>query len=196
MAALFSIWLFLMTEQTYKLDKLNVLIVDDSKHMRNLIRSLLNVFGVGAIQEASDGREAFIKLAAGGYDLILCDLVMEPVSGMDFIDRVRKGKDSPDPFIPIIAVTGYTEQFRVTAARDIGINEILAKPISAKELAARIQSVIENPRPFVRTKTYFGPDRRRKKEEQTFYDGVERRRSNLGGDLGLSDPGLGLSDDF
>ena len=182
--------------QPYKLDKLNVLVIDDSKHMRTLIRSLLVAFGVGSVQEAGDGREGFIKLAQGGFDLILCDLVMEPVSGLDFIERVRKGKDSPDPFIPIIAVTGYTEQYRVMTARDSGVNEILAKPISAKELAIRVQSVIEQPRPFVRTKTYFGPDRRRRNEEQTFYDGVERRRANLGGNLGLSDAGLGLSDDF
>lgn len=175
---------------SYKLDKLNVLIVDDSKHMRQLMRSLLHAFGVGYVQEAVDGREAFIRLSQGGFDLILCDLVMEPVNGLDFVERVRKGKDSPDPFVPIIAVTGFTEQYRVMVARDAGVNEVLAKPISAKELATRIQAVIENPRPFVRTKTYFGPDRRRKREDQTFYDGVERRRGNLGGDMGMSDPGL------
>ena len=179
-----------MNDQAYKLDKLNVLIIDDSKHMRQLMSSLLRAFGVGYIQEAVDGREAFLRLTQGGFDLILCDLVMEPISGLDFVQRVRQGKDSPDPFIPIIAVTGFTEQYRVMMARDAGVNEVLAKPISAKELAMRIQSVIENPRPFVRTRSYFGPDRRRKKEDQTFYDGVERRRAALGNDLGLSDPGL------
>ena len=180
---------------TYKLDKLNVLIIDDSKHMRTLMRSLLNAFGVGFIQEAADGREGFIRLCQQGFDLVLCDLVMEPVDGMAFIERVRRGKDSPDPFIPIIAVTGFTEQFRIMTARDAGVNEVLAKPISAKEIATRVTAVIENPRPFVRTKTYFGPDRRRRKEEQSFYEGVERRKANLGNDLGLSDPGLGLTDE-
>lgn len=184
-----------MNDVAYKLDKLNVLIIDDSKHMRNLIRSLLHAFGVGFIQEAADGKEGFVRLCQQGFDLVLCDLVMDPVDGMAFVERVRRGKDSPDPFIPIIAVTGFTEQYRIMMARDAGVNEVLAKPISAKELAARISAVIENPRPFVRTKTYFGPDRRRRKEEQTYYDGVERRRANLGGDLGLSDPGLGLSDE-
>ncbi len=185
-----------MTEQpTYKLDRLNVLIIDDSKHMRTLMRSLLNAFGVGYVQEALDAKEGFLKLCQQSYDLVLCDLVMDPVSGIEFVDRVRKGKDSPDPFVPIIAVTGYTEQFRIMQARDAGVSEVLAKPISAKELAVRITAVIENPRPFVRTKTYFGPDRRRRKEEQTFYEGVERRRSSLGSDMGLSDPGLGLTED-
>ncbi|MGE0251397.1 MAG: response regulator [Dongiaceae bacterium] len=181
-----------MVEQspTYRLDRLNVLVVDDSKHMRHLIRTLLNAFGVGYVQEAGDGKEAFVRLCQQGYDLVLTDVVMEPVDGISFIERVRKGKDSPDPFIPIIAVTGYTEQFRVYQLRDVGVTEILAKPISAQELAARISAVIENPRPFVRTKTYFGPDRRRHKEGEFFYDGIERRRSNQGSGMSLSDPGL------
>ena len=182
------------TPEPYKLDKLSVLVVDDSKHMRNLMRSLLNAFGVGYVQEAQDGREGFMRLCQNGFDMILCDLVMEPVDGMALIERIRKGKDSPDPFVPIIAVTGYTEQFRIAQARDAGVNEVLAKPISAKELAVRIQAVIENPRPFVRTKQYFGPDRRRRKEDDVYYDGVERRRTNLGGDMGLSDPGLSGDD--
>ena len=58
-------------------------------------------------------------------------------------------------------LTGHTEKARVTAARDAGITEFLAKPISAKALYQRIVNVVANPRPFIKTKTYFGPDRRR-----------------------------------
>ena len=50
------------------------------------------------------------------------------------------------------------EKHRVVAARDAGITEFLAKPISAKALYERILNVVANPRPFVKTKTYFGPD--------------------------------------
>jgi DNA-binding response OmpR family regulator len=58
-------------------------------------------------------------------------------------------------------LSGYTEYRRVTEARDAGVNEFLAKPISAKALYQRFASIIDNPRPFIRTKHYFGPDRRR-----------------------------------
>jgi DNA-binding response OmpR family regulator len=71
-------------------------------------------------------------------------------------------------------LTGHTEKARVTAARDAGITEFLAKPISAKALYQRIANVVANPRPFIKTKTYFGPDRRRNASSN--YTGQERRK--------------------
>ncbi len=88
---------------------------------------------------------------------------------------VRTGKDSPNPFVPIIMTTAYAEKQRVMEARDIGITEFIAKPLSAKTLMARITAVIEHPRPFVRSPRYFGPDRRRRQASD--YTGPERRQS-------------------
>jgi hypothetical protein len=62
----------------------------------------------------------------------------------------------------------------LTAARDAGVTEFLAKPISAKGLYQRIVNVVANPRPFIKTKTYFGPDRRRNVNPN--YVGTERRK--------------------
>jgi two-component system, chemotaxis family, chemotaxis protein CheY len=73
-------------------------------------------------------------------------------------------------------LTGHSEKKRVTAARDAGITEFMAKPISAKALYQRILNVVVNPRPFVKTKTYFGPDRRRSNSAN--YVGPERRKSS------------------
>jgi DNA-binding NtrC family response regulator len=70
-------------------------------------------------------------------------------------------------------ITGHTEMDRVTAARDAGVTEFLAKPISAKGLYQRIVSVVANPRPFIKTNNYFGPDRRRNNSSN--YTGPERR---------------------
>jgi hypothetical protein len=61
----------------------------------------------------------------------------------------------------------------VRLARDAGVNEFLAKPVSVKAILTRLISVIEHPRPFVRTKTYFGPCRRRRVDDE--YRGPERR---------------------
>lgn len=61
---------------------------------------------------------------------------------------------------------------RLVAARDAGVNEFVVKPISAKSLFTRIQTVIEGPRPFVRPKHYFGPDRRHKEID---HEGEEPR---------------------
>jgi hypothetical protein len=62
----------------------------------------------------------------------------------------------------------------VTAARDAGVTEFLAKPISAKGLYERIVNVVASPRPFIKTKSYFGPDRRRMISPN--YVGPERRK--------------------
>jgi two-component system, chemotaxis family, chemotaxis protein CheY len=76
--------------------------------------------------------------------------------------------------VPIIMLTGHSERTRVTNARDAGITEFMVKPISAKALYQRILNVVVNPRPFVRTKTFFGPDRRRNVNPN--YSGPERRK--------------------
>jgi DNA-binding response OmpR family regulator len=70
-------------------------------------------------------------------------------------------------------LTGHSEKRRVMIARDAGVTEFLAKPISAKGLYQRILNVVANPRPFIKTKNYFGPDRRR--NTNAAYIGVERR---------------------
>jgi DNA-binding response OmpR family regulator len=71
-------------------------------------------------------------------------------------------------------LTGHSEKKRVVAARDAGVTEFLAKPISAKALYHRVLNVVANPRPFVKTKNYFGPDRRRSTSAN--YVGPERRK--------------------
>ena len=60
------------------------------------------------------------------------------------------------------------------AAGGDGVGEFLAKPLSAKALYQRVLNVVANPRPFIKTKTYFGPDRRR--NTTLSYNGPERRK--------------------
>ncbi len=58
-------------------------------------------------------------------------------------------------------VTGHNNVDKVMRARNAGVNDFLVKPVSAKSVYLRIRSTMENPQPFVRSETYFGPDRRR-----------------------------------
>ncbi len=149
------------TQARYSLENISVLVLDDNRHMRSLVQSILHALGVKEIREASDAPEAFKELQHFHADVIIADWHMEPLDGLDFVRLVRTAKDSPNPYVPIIMLTGHTEYQRVCEARDAGVNEFLAKPISAKALYMRFASFIDNPRPFIRTKTYFGPDRRR-----------------------------------
>lgn len=152
---------------------LNVLVVEDNESFRLLIRTVLHALDIRAVREARDGGEGLEMLGSLSADLVIVDWKMEPMDGMEFARAVRRGDGGVNPYVPIIMVTGYGEARLVIEARDAGINEFLAKPLSAKSLISRIMAVVEKPRPFVRTASYFGPDRRRR---QLPFKGTDRRR--------------------
>lgn len=155
------------------MNRLTVLIVDDNKHMITIVKTLLRGFGISHFIEANDAAEAFDMVRSEHIDFIIVDYLMEILDGTDFVRLVRTGDDSPNPFVPIIMLTAYSERSKVIAARDAGVTEFCCKPVTAKELFRKVRSIVNTPRPFVRTASYFGPDRRRIKSEN--YRGPERR---------------------
>ncbi len=159
------------------IEDVKILVVDDNAFMRSLIRQLLKALGAREIFEASDGREGYEVARQVNPDIALVDWVMEPEDGLAFVKNVRGAEDSPNRLMPIIMVSGYSEESRVLAARDAGVNEFVVKPLSAASLFSRIQWVIENPRRFVTTDTYFGPDRRHK---DVPFKGEDRRADGPG----------------
>jgi len=164
-------------------DYLKALVVEDNGHMRTLLRSLLLALGMKNVYEAADGQTGFDELRSRKPDFVMTDLSMKPVDGIEFTRMVRQGQDSPNPYVPIIMVTGHTERLRVEAARDAGVTEFLAKPITAQNLLLRIAEIVERPRPFVRCDGYFGPDRRRHRDED--YAGPWRRHDDFKDDLAI-----------
>jgi CheY-like chemotaxis protein len=158
-------------------ETLKALIVEDNQHMRSLLRALLNSVGITDVSEASHGGTAIETLRRRKADLVLTDLAMKPMDGLAFTRYVRNDPQSPNPFVPIIMITGHTEKARVEQARDAGVTELLAKPVTAGNLFARIAEIVERPRAFVRTDSYFGPDRRRHRAEG--YSGPWRRTEDF-----------------
>ncbi len=169
-----------MTRTRQHLESVSFLIVDPNAFMRSLIKNVLHVFGAEKFIEANDGADAFKAIQNLVPDIIITEWMMDPLDGLDFTRLVRTGKDSLNPFVPIIMMTAYSEKQRVVEARDTGITEFIAKPLSAKTLMARVIAVIEHPRPFIRSPRYFGPDRRRRQTSD--YKGPERRKSVADGE--------------
>jgi CheY-like chemotaxis protein len=159
-------------------NRLRLLIVEDNPYMRRIIRTLLNGFGARDVIEADDGIKGLDTFTHHAPDIVLIDWEMPECDGLRLTQMIRQSDATANPFVPIIMITGHTEKNRVTEARDSGITEFLAKPISAKSLYQRIINVVAHPRPFIRTKTYFGPDRRRGSNAN--YTGPERRRAAAG----------------
>ena len=158
-------------------DHLKALIVEDNVHMRTLLKSLLTALGIKHAYEANNGADAFVIMRDKSPDLVLTDLSMKPVDGIAFTREVRTAHDSPNPYVPIIMITGHTERRKVEAARDAGVTEFLAKPITAQGLILRIAEIVERPRAFVRCDGYFGPDRRRRRDEN--FTGPWRRHDDF-----------------
>jgi PleD family two-component response regulator len=152
---------------------MSVMVVDDNRHMLNLITEILRGLNIRTVAAMTNAADAFKEMQISAFDLVISDQVMEPISGIEFTHLLRTSKDSPDRFVPVIMVTGSSDVGTVSGARDAGVTEFMVKPISARGLYARILEVINNPRAFIRTKTYFGPDRRRREQP---YDGGERRK--------------------
>jgi len=164
----------------YRVDfnRLRFLIVDDNLHMRRIIRTLLHGFGARDVNEAEDGAAGLEAFSTHSPDIVITDWSMPIFDGIELTRMLRQADSSPNPYVPIIMVTGHAEKRKVMEARDAGITEFLVKPVSAKALYQRVLSIVVNPRPFIKTKTYFGPDRRRTLNMN--YNGPERRGRHRG----------------
>ena len=154
-------------------DELRFVVVDDNTHMRRIVRTLLRAFGSREIYEAEDGASGLEAVEAYSPDILISDIMMPIFDGIELTRMIRNPEGGRHPFIPIIILSAYSEKKYVIEAREAGATEFLCKPVSASALYRRIQNIVENPREFIRTKSYFGPDRRRSVNPS--YAGVERR---------------------
>jgi len=159
-----------------RFELLNILLVDDNHHMRVLLTEILRAIGVRQVFEANDGAEALQIMRAQQIDIIMTDLAMQPLDGLDFVRTLRNSPESPNPMAPVIMITGHSTLRRVSEARDVGVNEFLSKPVTARGVLERIAQVVDSPRPYVRSANYFGPDRRRRSDPS--YNGSRRRASD------------------
>jgi CheY-like chemotaxis protein len=155
-------------------NRLRFLVIDDNAFMRKIVRTLLHGFGTRQVWEAEDGANGFEIFSKNLPDIVITDWDMPIFTGIEFTQMVRQPGGNANPCVPIIMLTANAEMTRVTKARDAGVTEFLTKPISAKALYIRVLHIILNPRPFIKTETYFGPDRRRNVNAK--YNGPERRK--------------------
>ncbi|WP_395645203.1 response regulator [Terricaulis sp.] len=160
------------------LAEIHVLVVDDNRQMRTLMRALLRAAFITRVTEAETAEQAFEVMAAAPVDLVLVDWRMQPTDGLAFTRMARQS--GPNPYVPILMMTAHTEASRVAAARDAGVSGFVKKPISARVLFERMTSALTDARLFVRTEDFFGPDRRR--GQKADYVGPFRRAADRGGE--------------
>ena len=120
--------------------KTPILIVDDYQAMVRIIRNLLLQLGFEQIDEAHDGQTALARLQERAYGLVISDWNMEPMSGLELLQRVRAHPRLKD--LPFIMVTAENRDERIALAHEAGVSGYVVKPFNAHTLGQRIASVI------------------------------------------------------
>ncbi len=116
-----------------------ILIVDDEADIVDLVSYNLSKEGFD-VTSASDGEEALSKLRKGKYDLIILDLMLPGIQGMDLCRILRS--DSRTERLPIIMLTAKGEEVDRIVGLEMGADDYMSKPFSPRELLARIKAVL------------------------------------------------------
>jgi CheY-like chemotaxis protein len=119
---------------------LDVLIVDDHKPMRAMLRKVLERAGVSSVRDAASGKAALDLLQERGAQLILVDQTMPEMDGLAFVERVRG--DPACAGVRIVMLTGRADAAHAEAARRAGVDAVLVKPVAPSELLAAIEMVL------------------------------------------------------
>jgi two-component system, chemotaxis family, chemotaxis protein CheY len=121
---------------------MRILVVDDSSTMRSIIRNILKQIHLRNVDEANDGNIAWEKLQKVIYDLIICDLYMPKMSGIDLLRLVRNTELTKD--IPFIMITTVNAQENILEAIKENVSGYILKPFSAKTLHEKIVAIFRH----------------------------------------------------
>jgi len=120
--------------------KPHILIVDDEQKIANMVYDYLDAVGF-SVETAADGKSALLQIAAREPDLVLLDVMMPGLDGLDVVRKVRSESN-----IPVILLTARAEEQDKLIGLELGADDYITKPFSMKELAARIRTVLRRTR--------------------------------------------------
>jgi two-component system chemotaxis response regulator CheY len=131
------------TAQTPLLALTSILIVDDEWMMVEVMTAILKKLRYEDIDFAPDGMTALNMMREKSYGLVISDLNMEPLGGLDLLRKVRS--DSELNAIPFILTTASRAPDSVLAAKRLGADNYLLKPFTPKQLAEKIETILRRP---------------------------------------------------
>ncbi len=112
----------------------SILVVDDEAYIRQLLQRILEVEGYNVVTAAS-GQEAVDKVSSGNINLVLLDIIMPGMDGIQTLELIREKSD-----IPVIMVTGIGDLPSLSTSLVLGADDYIKKPFRSKELIARIKA--------------------------------------------------------
>ena len=116
---------------------MNILIADDEKLIRNVLKEYLLVENYHVF-EANDGKEVLDIIRNNCIDLILLDIMMPNMDGFSALKEIKKENN-----IPVIVLSARKEEYDKLLGFDLGIDDYITKPFSPKEVMARIKAVLK-----------------------------------------------------
>ncbi|MBF0307356.1 MAG: response regulator [Alphaproteobacteria bacterium] len=120
-------------------EEIRVLVIDDQAFVRRIVTMLLRQAGFQDIGEAKDGASGLEAVASFRPHLVICDIEMQPVDGLEFLETLRRGSL---PLPKVIFLTSHGESEMVVKARDLGVDAFVLKPVTGPQLERRIDHVI------------------------------------------------------
>ena len=144
----------------------DILILDAAGHSRNLLRQILLLLGFTRVTCASRTTDALAMLRDKFFHVVFCDENVVPHTPAEFMKALRCDLSTANVVIPAVLVSTAARYDKVSEWRDAGGNDVIVKPVSMEVIKQRIASLILNPKAFVTTRTFIGPDRRRDDRRQ------------------------------
>ena len=128
------------------IDDVRILVIDDQSTMRKIVSQLLFQIGKFNISEASNGLQAMKLLNNPGRskrpDVIISDLHMDGMDGIELCNKIRLSKIPGVRDIPVLMLTGESDDFILKVSKQVGVFKILSKPIGAPEVKKHISSAL------------------------------------------------------
>lgn len=112
---------------------LRVLVIDDDAQVLRTIGRLLEILG-HECEEYTDPREGLAAFSCGGFDVVVTDLGMQNISGMDVAREIHRA----NPDVPVLVVTGWGDEAMAKARAGEGVHDVLSKPLSLEDIRATL----------------------------------------------------------
>jgi two-component system, chemotaxis family, chemotaxis protein CheY len=157
------------------LGSISLLVINDNEFVRTYMERLFSIMRVGSVVTCNNPRSARAEIATVQPDIVVIDLDLTGVDGLQLLHDIRHGGAGIPSDIAILVASAHVDRDYVGKAREAGANWILVKPLTFRRLYEGLVNVIMDERTFVEGDVYVGPDRR-VLVGMAGYDGVERRK--------------------
>lgn len=146
----------------FKPKAVRIIICDDHAHTRRMFADVLMGVGFEKIVQVGDGDQLLAQTLEFQPQIVLTSSRIPSLSGLEYTRMIRAGYETVSRTTSIVITSDTPTQTFLAAARDSGVDEVLARPFTPAALLARVEAVLLRPRRFVESVEYVGPCRRRR----------------------------------